>query len=478
MKESERKEPKKSAAKKTAEKRCCLVGIGMGNPHTLTEEALEIINNSSVVVGASRIINSLPESVTAKRVTAVTPAKIIDFFEKSRASSKASCSCLLPAACFSGDTGFYSGATKLIPLLESNGWKVRVVPGITTAQYLSAKIRKPWQDWRLVSVHGIAVDAKNMVKTKSGKQIIKKEFLCTILGPALAASEKTFFLTGGKISPDSIISYLASHGQKNAKVTVAYNLSYDNEKIMCGTADELQNSVLDEQSSLAAVLVERTIPDEAKGTGALCDSFFERAGEHAAIQKKQQAEKLVPMTKQFVRSAVLSLVNAQDNEVIWDIGAGTGAVTVDIARSARCAVYAVEEKSDACLLECINCKKAGLANVESVCGHAPESLSNLPSPDAVFIGGAEGCILSILKTVFKINKNVRVVVSAVTPETLADTLSYAHGSKKKLSCTVTQISAAQSLSIENKRSAEKNKESIHLMKAQNPVWLIAIKAAE
>jgi precorrin-6Y C5,15-methyltransferase (decarboxylating) len=455
-------------------KECCLIGIGMGNPKTLTREAFEIINNSSVIAGAARILQSLPDSVKVKKIIAVTPQKIIAAFENSLKVSDVS----VPVACFSGDAGFYSGATNLIPLLRLNGWNVHVIPGITTAQYLASKLGVAWQDWRLVSVHGVSVDEKNLLRTKDGKRLIKEKFLCTIIGPAFAASEKTFFLTGGKISPDVIVLYLASHGQENAKVTVAYNLSYDDEKIISGSASEVLSAISNESSSLAAVLVERTIPDEAKGTGALCDDFFGRIGEGVIIKNRPVTTNLVPMTKQFVRSSILSLINAKDSEVIWDIGAGTGAVTVDIARSARCAVYAVEKNNDACLAERLNCKKAGIVNVEFVCGHAPESLSNLPAPDAVFAGGADGCLSSILKTVFRMNKNARVVVSAVTPETLAEALSYVHNSQKKLSCSVSQISAAQSVAIEKKKNSEaEEKNTLHLMKAQNPVWLIAIKSA-
>lgn len=402
-------------------RRCFLIGIGMGNPATLTFEARELLRAAPLVAGARRMLDCVADIMTGSRFEGYSADSVAEAFAACRGSGA-------PCVLFSGDTGFHSGATALRVRLEADGWTVTTCPGISSAQYLAARLGRSWQDWRLESAHGAGCD----------------------LGCAFAPAngERVFFLTGGAVLPCTIATYLCDHGFPDAALTVASRLSYADEHMWQGSAAAYCGQA---DAEPACVLVERALP--ALPCGALDDGFFLRGGHDAAV---------VPMTKRFVRAAVLSLLAPADGDCVWDIGAGTGAVTIDLARAARCHVYAVEARAEACALIAENRRRAGCANVDVVHGHAPEAFSRLPTPQAVFVGGSGGALPAIVRAVC--DTGARLVVSAATLETLSacERLSREQGRR----CDVTQLSVAVTRAVG----------SHHLLSAQNPVWLVSFGA--
>ena len=391
---------------------CTLIGIGMGNPAMLTQEACDALSAAPLVAGAERVLAAVQHLVRGKTLASFDARTIAAAFADADG---------IPCAVFSGDTGFYSGATGLRALLESEGWTVRTLCGITTAQYFAARLGEPWQDWHLASAHGTDCD----------------------LGIALSYAPRTFFLTGGSITVRAVAQFLLDR-DCDATLTVGSRLSYldDNaEHIFSGTpAEILARDDYDER--LACVLVTRTVPDLPRA--ALPDDFFVRS-----------RAPLIPMTKQFVRAAALALLAVRDGETVWDIGAGTGAVSIDIARSAHCAVYAVEQLAAACALIRQNRAKAGAVNAAQV-------LSDLPAPHAVFVGGSDGDMGTILRAVYQKNPAARVVVTCVTLETLALLQETARELGREYE--VAQLSVGRT----------KAAGAYHLLAAQNPVWLVTL----
>jgi precorrin-6Y C5,15-methyltransferase (decarboxylating) CbiT subunit len=120
------------------------------------------------------------------------------------------------------------------------------------------------------------------------------------------------------------------------------------------------------------------------------------------------------MTKSEVRSVVLSKLRLRENDIVYDIGAGTGSVSVEAALIARSGhVYAFEREAEGCRLIRENALKLGASNLTVIEGSVPDTLNGLPVPDAVFIGGSGGSLDEIGESLLHSNPRLRLVVSAV-----------------------------------------------------------------
>lgn len=170
----------------------------------------------------------------------------------------------------------------------------------------------------------------------------------------------------------------------------------------------------------------------------------------------------IPMTKSEVRAVSLSKLELGEDGIFYDIGAGTGSVSVEAAlRLRRGQVYAIEQKAEGCELIRANMEKFGTENIKVVCAAAPEALASLPTPDYVFIGGSGGQFAEIMSALEKRNQNVRIVVNAIALETVAQVLGWlkAHGHE------------AEIVSVQVARA--KHTAGYHMMEGQNPVYVIS-----
>ena len=170
----------------------------------------------------------------------------------------------------------------------------------------------------------------------------------------------------------------------------------------------------------------------------------------------------VPMTKREVRAAAMSRLRVQPGETCWDVGAGTGSVSIELALAARGgAVWAVEQNAAACDLIRLNRRRFGAWNLHLREGLAPAALADLPAPDAVFVGGTKGNMDAILAAALEKNPAARICVSAIAPETLAAALA----------AFAARGQAAQAVQIAVSRS--RAVAGLHLMEAANPITLVA-----
>ena len=391
--------------------RVTLVGLGCGRMDTVTAEVREALTLADYVVGAARLLEQLPETLTPRRKAAVKPGEILSLLLDSNCEN----ACVL----YSGDPGFYSGARGLLPLLEERNIQVQVFPGVSSVQYLAARLGRPWQKLVLRSAHGVD---------------------CAVL-PAVCQGTPACFLTGGTLGPAALCRRLAEAGLGALPVTVGENLSYPDERITHGTAAEFS---LRSFAPLSLLLAEAApiLPRRAPG---IPDGEFLRGG--------------VPMTKREIRAAALGYLAVGPEDVCWDIGAGTGGVSVELALQSQ-EVWAVEREPEALELLRANRERFCAWNLRLIEGAAPEALSGLPAPDAVFIGGSGGALSPILETVHRANPHARICVSAIALETLHTALS-------RLSALDYETEVAQ-IAVSRSRPAG----DLHLLAAQNPVFLI------
>lgn len=168
------------------------------------------------------------------------------------------------------------------------------------------------------------------------------------------------------------------------------------------------------------------------------------------------------MTKREIRASVVSRIAPAKNACIYDIGAGTGSVTVELAMQAlHGCVYAVERTEEGCSLIAQNAHKFGLDNIQVVHGSAAGVLEELPAPDAVFVGGSGGELEDIFKIILKKNPHVRIVITAVTLETVQEAVRLLEqngfDTPQIVQIAVTEV---------------KKRGQYHMLSANNPVFII------
>jgi precorrin-6B C5,15-methyltransferase / cobalt-precorrin-6B C5,C15-methyltransferase len=388
-----------------------LIGIGCKADRQLTIEALEALKKAELIVGAKRMLEALPEEYQAEKKASYLPQEILQILQESEAEK----ACVL----YSGDSGFYSGARSLLPLLEENGIEAEVLPGISSLQTLAAKTGKDWQDWKLCSAHGVD---------------------CDILSSVMEG-RACLFLTGGTSSPQSICRELTEAGLGELSVIAGEKLSYPEERIVRGKAKDIAEMEFDTLSLLlteAAPVYPKTVP-------GIPDEAF--------IRDK------VPMTKREVRAAILASLAIGPKDICWDIGAGTGSVSIEMAlHSSR--TYAIEQKEEALALIHKNREKFCAWNLKVLRAKAPEGLEKLPKPDAVFVGGSGGNMAEIIGFVHEKNPQARICISAIALESLQAAMENLE--KYGYEIEISQILVSRSKAVAG----------LHMLMAQNPIFLI------
>lgn len=403
-----------------------IIGAGPGNPDLLSRAALDAIDIADVVIGAHRALVGIDVPPDVVRCELVKTADIVAALTDAASWQRA-------VVVMTGDVGLFSGARRLVEALSGGAQvDVRIIPGISSASYLAARLARPWQDWRFASAHGVA---------------------CDIVAEAERAGE-LFLVTSGGEDPSRLSGELVQAGFGDARVTVAERLSYPDERITCATASEIAGQTFDD---LNVMLIEfaggAAISRWPYASSGIPDELFIRGD--------------VPMTKQEVRAVALAKLRLTATDTVWDVGAGTGSVSIEAALVARAgSVWAVERNAAGVRLIRENADAFGCGNVHAVPGVAPEALAKLPVPDAVFVGGSAGELPSIVEAALEKNSQVRLCVPCVTVETLTEACALLSGSRFK-GFEACQVSAARAEAVG----------SHHLMKAQNPVFLVSARGA-
>lgn len=394
-------------------KKVSLVGIGMGSTETRTLGMERTVREADCLIGARRMLESV-DAGNKRTYAAVLAKDIADYIRESTDERF--------AVLLSGDTGFYSGAKGLLALLGD--MEVEVLPGIGSFQYFCSRLQRPWENVRPVSLHGRDCDFVGEVRRN----------------PAV------FALVGGGNGINLALKRLMDAGMGSLKVHVGEKLGYPEERIAHGTAEQLFEEKWD---PLSVLLVENDGADNYVITHGLPDEAFDRDE--------------TPMTKSEVRAISLSKLGLTQNAVVYDVGSGSGSVSVECALQASCGrVYAIEMKEKAIALTERNARKFGLSNLEVVAGRAPEAFETLEMPTHAFIGGSTGSMRGIIDSLLAKNPKIRIVVNTVTLETLAELTEI---SKEFDFCDIAEVSVTKPRTLGRYR----------LMTAQNPVFIFTLQ---
>ncbi|MCC8159925.1 MAG: precorrin-6Y C5,15-methyltransferase (decarboxylating) subunit CbiT [Oscillospiraceae bacterium] len=376
-----------------------IIGTGMGDTKNLTVSAREKIENADIIIGARRVAEPFADG--KRRVYFEYDAdRISDIIRENPEKNI--------AVMFSGDISFFSGAKKLCALFP----KAQAEPGISCVSYFCAKIGISYDDMNIVSMHGRECNIASEVR----------------------GHKKTFALLG-----ENPCAKLCRFGLGGAEVFIGENLSYETEKILRGTAEELRYIKTD---PLSVIII-------------INENFDARA--RIGIKNEEFITGSAPITKSEVRAVSVSRLEIKPDDICLDIGAGTGSVSVEMALLCpKGRVYAVEKNAEAAELIEKNAVKFTADNIEVIRGEAPDALNGLPKADKVFIGGSSGKIDEIIEKC----ACPKIVVNAITLENLTGTLKAFE--ERGYSYEVTQISAAKGRKIGN----------YNMMTAQNPVFVI------
>ena len=392
--------------------------MGMGDISLLTEKAHTALREADLVMGTERLCKPLPEKDLNIEVISFQQygPRVL---EEARAKRHAKIALLV-----SGDVCFYSATSSLMNELKKlNDVHVHFVNGINCVQYFLGQLRMRYDDIVTVSAHGRA----------------------TPIVPYVCYNKKVFVLSGGARKAHDILRELVASGLGGVRVHVGENLSQPQERLSCGRASELVSRKWGELCVLL-ILNEDATP-----------CFI-------PLRDEDYSRENVPMTKRNVRSVSVENLAIQPDNIVYDVGAGTGSVSIQMARRAHQGmVYAIERHEKACQLIEKNRRQLGAYNVAVVHGMAPGVLSALPKPDCVFIGGSAGNLSEIVDCVVRKNHEVRLCLNAITLETLAEGKRIFERLQREYEITCVQSSHSEKVG------------AYHMMRGENPVYILSTK---
>ncbi len=350
-----------------------VVGIGAQGPDSLPPILQKRIAQAGQLWGGKRLLAHWPDHPAEK---VVIGANIIELMERLRQRGQTRVVILA-----SGDPGFYGIAGTLLRYLPPD--QLEIAPHVTSLQLAFARAGIAWNDAVFTSAHARP--------------------LAEVVGCAKRAP-KLGILTDRKQTPAFIAQTLLAAGLDDCRAIVAENLGLSDE---CLTDTRLADLPEMDFAPLNVLLLIRD-PDWQP-----YPSFAPRPDDAYAHRRGL-------ITKVDIRALSLARLALTETDTVWDIGAGSGAMSVEMAELAwRGQVFAIEH--DAENLDYIrqNIRRFGTLNVEVAAGRAPSALENLPQPAAVFIGGTGGEMETILKHINRVARpGCRVVINLATLENL------------------------------------------------------------
>ena len=404
-----------------------LVGIGLGNPNLLTKAAYKAIESSNIIIGARRIVESIKEDFADKLYyIEYNTEKIFEIIKENIGNEI--------AVVFSGDISLFSGSIKLFERLNAaiedrkvfKDCKINTFPGISSLSYLCAKTNTDISKVKILSFHG------------------KEE----LLYHNIDSNEYTFIITSKADGVKKICRKLIEFGFFELDIILGENLSYDNERITKAEASKFLDM---EISDLNCMIISNPDADKSISFG-LSDEVF--------VRDK------VPITKSEVRAIIMSKLDIQTDSICYDIGAGSGSVSIEMSRLAYDGkVYAIEKNPLAVELIQKNIHNFSAENIELIHAKAPDGLDNIINADKIFIGGSGGELISMMEMIFKSKKNPTIVISAITMETIAQITDIVKIAKEKgYDTEITAINVSKSKEVG----------PYNMMMAQNMVFIAKI----
>jgi precorrin-6Y C5,15-methyltransferase (decarboxylating) len=402
----------------TANESHCVNIIGMGMaPRDLTAEHLEMIAAAQVLVGGRRHLAAFPASTARPVEIDRDLGAIADLIRKEMASRRV-------VVLASGDPLYYGIGAYLIRALGRDN--VRIWPNVNSVAAAFARLGLPWQAAGVISLHGRADEHR--------------------LRAALQRNAFVAVFTDRCRSPAWLGQWIAAHGAAAARLHVLERMGYDDERLRGFTPSEAAAETFREPN---LVVIETGRPDRG-------------AGPYLGLPEARIEHERGLITKSEVRAVSLSKLQLQPGMILWDLGAGSGAVAIEASSLlVGGLVYAVEKNAGRAVQIRDNCRACGAAGVNVIEAELPAGMDELPDPDRVFIGGGGMALTDIIvKAAGRMNTGGIMVANTVLLDSMQTAVQTMR--ERGLETDVTQVQISRSRSMP----------SGDRMEALNPVWIV------
>ena len=397
-----------------------LVGAGIEGWEGFGAKALEVINKAEVIIGHQRHLDNFPD-FPGKKMVLGDLSIMLDFLKTTPKRT---------VVLGSGDPNFFGVARFLLRNLPKE--RIEIFPNVTSVQYAFACIKEPWDDAIFVSVHGRGL-----------KGAIDR----------IVAAEKAAVLTDTTNTPAVIARELIERGAEGFDAWLCEDLGLPTEKF---TKTDVKGLAEMKASPLNILILIKAWEPNLENY-----PIFGIDDDEYATAKKL-------ITKMEVRAVTLAKLQLQDDLVMWDIGAGSGSVSIEAANlMPNGRIFALEKNAQYLAFIRDNLKKFTARNVTLVEALAPEGLDDLPDPDRVFIGGSGGMLEEIIDAVDKrLRADGLIVLNAVTLDTLIKAVEFLEDHGYTVEATCVNVAKTRGLT------------EYKMFEAHNPVYIVTARKGD
>ncbi len=370
------------------ESRIHIIGIGSDGLAGLTGRARELVAAADLLVGPEAVLALVPEVRAERLVVGTDLREAVRVLEASRGEKRT-------VVLVGGDPLFYGLSRYLCDRLGKD--RFEVLPHVSSMQLAFARVKETWEEAYLTNLANHTLE-----------EVLDR----------VRTAETVGLFTSDEYDPPRIARELLARGIDYFRAYVCENLGAPDERVTQGDLTDITDL---EFAPLNVLILKRKPgrPDQRRTPGQ-----FRRFGNpDDAFAQSQPKSGLI--TQAEVRAIGLAQLDIQPASVVWDIGAGSGAVAIEAAQLATGGVvYAVEQDVADYHLIVANAQTFGVRNLKAVLGSAPAVFAGLPPPDAVFVGGTGKEIARLLEAAYAaLRPGGHMVVNVATLENLNTTYS-------------------------------------------------------
>jgi len=401
-----------------------VIGIGDDGCVGLSSRAMNAVAGAQVLVGGERQLAFFPEW---KGERIVLKTELSATLDRVAALAGEHNVCVLA----SGDPLFFGVGALVAKKVGVE--HVEILPQPSAMQWAFARARLKWDDAALLSLHGRPLQG---------------------IAARLRRVAKAALFTDDENSPPRIAEHLIAYGQTGFRAWVCENLGGADERVREFSLEALAK--ITDVGPLNVLLLQREDPAWRPPTTMPFlheDAFAKRMPKKGLITKRE------------VRTLSVASLALSPQSIVWDVGAGSGSVAIEASMLAyEGRVYAIEVDPEGVEICRDNARTFGADNVRVIAGRAPEALTDLETPDAVFVGGSKGSMDEILEVALaRLPSGGRLVVNAITLENVGE--AYACFKKRGLQPEVLLLNISRGEPLAHYLRYE----------AQNPIHMFAVR---